>query len=119
MSVNALKDLTKLPDIMDAYNEHFLELGHDPRLKATQAAVVDMLPAAVRQLKSLITDNDTPAGTRLAEIKELFRMVDVKAPKGQNERYELAEFLKGQNLTLNQININPPQKLPRRQRKYD
>ena len=110
LSINALKDLTRLPEFMDAWNQHFMDLGHDPRLKATQAALVDMVPAAVRQLKVLIVDTDTPAPTRLAAIKELFRMVGVDAPKNTNERNELAEFLKNHDVTLNQININPPQK---------
>src|SRR5512144_798976 len=40
ISVPTLKKLTKSQAFIDKYNEHFADLGHDPRLKAGQAALV-------------------------------------------------------------------------------
>jgi hypothetical protein len=108
ISVRALKDLTKTEQFMDCWNEHFMELGHDPRLKATQGALADMLPKAVGELKRLISGTETPAATKLEAIKELFRLVGVETPKTGSDQRELAEFLKDHNLTINQINVNPP-----------
>ena len=51
----ALKDMTKTEAFIEAYDQHFAELGHDPRAKSARAALADMLPAAVRQLRSLLT----------------------------------------------------------------
>jgi hypothetical protein len=47
VSMVSLKDLTKSDEFVEKYSEFYAELGHDPRLRASQAALVDMLPAAV------------------------------------------------------------------------
>jgi hypothetical protein len=105
----ALKTLTKTDEFMECYSEHFAELGHDPRLRATQAALVDMLPQAVRELRELLSCNSP--SVKLSAIKEIIRLNGIDQPKtAANDRSELAEFLKnaGVNLTqVNQITVPP------------
>jgi hypothetical protein len=52
----ALRDLTKDDDFIACWNEHFVELGHDPRLRATQAGFVDLLSPSMRRLKAILID---------------------------------------------------------------
>jgi hypothetical protein len=111
ISVMGLKDMTKTKEFMDVYSRNFVELGHDPRLRATQAAIADMLPSAVRELRELITGLSTPT-VRLAAIKEVLRLNGLdKVQDKSSDRDELARFLKesGAQITINnqQNNILP------------
>jgi len=111
ISVMALKDLTKTQDFMDAYDSHFAELGHDPRTKGARAALADMLPLAVRQLRSLLTAGDTPASVKIKAIEKIFELNGVGPAKGgAMDRNELMNFLKEANISLTQNNttVNLP-----------
>jgi hypothetical protein len=102
----AIKDLTKTQEFIDIYDQHFAELGHDPRLKSAQAAIVDLLPLAVRELRELLTDTDVPASVRFRAIEKVIELNGIGPQKGgQLDRHELMEFLKGANVTLTQNNI--------------
>lgn len=111
MSIPALKDLTKTKEFMDTYSAHFVELGHDPRVKAAQGAIVDMLPLAINTMRNLLTEPATPASIRLQAAKEVMRQAGVDIPDGKvNDRGELANFLKDAGVTIGQVNIGlPPQ----------
>lgn len=103
----SLKTLTKTDEFQDCYNEHFAELGHDPRLRATQAALVDMLPQAVRELRDLLSCNAPTV--KLAAIKEVIRLNGIDQPKtAASDRNELAEFLKNAGVNLTQVNVTVP-----------
>jgi hypothetical protein len=109
VSIPALKDLTKTEEFMDAYSQYFVDLGHDPRVKATQAAVADMLPLAMRELRNLITGTRVSGSAKLNAIKEIFRLSGLDAPKTQgSDRTELAEFLKTQGVNVEQMNVVLP-----------
>lgn len=106
ISVMALKDLTKTQEFIDVYDQHFAELGHDPRLKSAQAAIVDLLPLAVRELRELLTDGDVPASVRFRAIEKVIELNGIGPAKGgAMDRHELMEFLKGTNIQLTQNNI--------------
>lgn len=111
ISTMALKDLTKTQEFMDAYDVHFAELGHDPRTKGARAALVDMLPMAVRQLKALLSAGDTPASAKMKAIEKIFELNGVGPAKGAAmDRNELINFLKEANISLTQNNttVNLP-----------
>lgn len=94
-----LNDLTKSDEFIECYNAHFVEVGHDPRLQATQAALVDMLPAAVRELKKMITDPDVSASVRLKAIERVIELNGLKAVAAKHtEQNELQNFLQGLNV---------------------
>lgn len=98
----ALVQLTKTDEFIELYNQHFMTLGHDPRLQATQAALVDMLPQAVRELRNMLIDPDTPPTVKLNAIKEIMRLNAISTGDQKvNDSNELAEFLRNANITVN------------------
>ena len=115
LSIRQLKDLTKSDLFNDVYNEHFQELGHDPRLKASQAAITDLLTTAVNQLKQLLIAADTPASVRYNAIVKVLELNGITAQKGgANDKQQLANFLKeaGVNLTQNNTQNNITVQVP-------
>ncbi len=107
ISIPTLKKLTKSQAFIDKYNEHFADLGHDPRLKASQAALVDMLPTAIRELKNLITNAATPPTVKLGAIKEVIRLNGIEPEgAGQSDNAEFAGFLRAAGINVEQTNIN-------------
>ncbi len=125
LSIRQLKDLTKSELFNDVYNEHFQELGHDPRLKASQAAITDLLTTAVNQLKSLLIAPDTPASVRYNAIVKVLELNGITAQKGgANDKQQLANFLKeaGVNLTQNNVEtmvVQVPQEYQRGIQRYE
>jgi hypothetical protein len=110
ISVQELKYLTRSDEFMEVYNLHFAELGHDPRLKAAQAEISNLLPTAMRQLRKLLTDERTPPTVLLATVKELFRLAGVEQPKTDAaSRTELANFLREAGVNIGTVNVNPIQ----------
>ena len=94
ISVTALKDMTKTEDFMVAYDAHFVELGHDPRLKVTQQAIADMLPKAITELRRMLVNPGTPETVRLNVIKEVFRLGGLQEPTpAKSDKQELGGFL--------------------------
>jgi len=112
VSLQTLRQLTKTQEFMDRYNEHFAELGHDPRLRVAQAAIVDLLPLAVRQLRAVLVDEHVNASVKLSAIKEVLKMNGIADAPPTSDRSELAKFLKeaGVNTVVqnNTINNNVP-----------
>jgi hypothetical protein len=110
VSLPTLKTLTKTQAFMDTYSLYFAELGHDPRLRASQAAISDMLPVAIRELKVMLTDPSVSPSVRFQVIKEIIRLNGIDQPKtGQSDKQELNEFLKTANINVNVTNngVNP------------
>jgi hypothetical protein len=108
ISGHALRDLTKTREFDEAYSLFFAEIGHDPRFRAAQGAISDMMPLAVRRLKELLTSDRTPPGVRLKTIEKVLTLNGLNnQPPAQSDRKELAEFLeeRGVNIQVNQISV--------------
>ena len=109
LTVARLKDITKKPEFDAAYNQLHAELGHDPRFRAAQGAMADMLPLAIRQLKSLLSGTQTPAGVRLKAIEAVMKLNGLQEPQPQGtDRQELAKFLVEHHVTLDAVGMIVP-----------
>jgi hypothetical protein len=108
VGVDMLKDLSKSPEFDEAYNALMVDISHDPRFKATQAALSDMLPIANQRLKNLLTNPNTPATALIRAIEDVHRLNGLVEPQPQgSERRELAEFLKNHDININ-FNLGIP-----------
>jgi len=113
ISVKQLKVLTRTALFEEIYNEHFEQLGHDPRLKVAEAKLGDLLPVAVAELQTLLTARATPAAVKMKAIERILEYNGVKPQKaGESSRRELADFLKDAGVgqtTIGEVHIhNPP-----------
>lgn len=111
ISARTLNSLTKAREFIDAYTDHFVDLGTAPCIRSNQAAIADMLPVPTRELKSLLTNGDTPATVKFQVIKDIYRIAGVSTPEvAANDRSELAKFLKENKVTVEELNVNisPP-----------
>lgn len=107
LTVKQLKYMTQSEEFKAIYDEYFSELGHDPRLKATRAGLVDLLPLAYTRFRGLLDDTTTPATVMLKAVEKVFELNGVKPQASKvSDRKELAEFLGGRDLNLTQINID-------------
>lgn len=110
MSVHSLKELTKTPEFNVAYNALFPELGHDPRYKAAQGALSDMLPEAISRLRTLLTNEQTPPSVRMKAIEKVISLNEVSQPGSQHsDRQEMVRFLTQNNIQIDTVNMAVPQ----------
>lgn len=104
-----LRDLTKSAEFDEAYNQLFAELGHDPRFRAAQAAVSDLLPLSIQTLKELLTSARTPAGVKLKTAERIIALNGLENPAAAaSDRQEVAKFLVEHHISLDDIGIAVP-----------
>jgi hypothetical protein len=120
ISVMALKDLTKTKEFNDCYNSFYVELGHDPRLKASQMALTDLLPNAVQELRGLLTSAETPPSVKIKVIQEIFKQNGLGAPESnKSDRGDLAKFLKDVGVNIENVNVlKLPDEYERAEKEY-
>lgn len=98
ISIGALKDLTKSAEFEEVYNQLYADISHDPRYKAVQGALSDMLPLATMKLRSLLENESTPPTVALNAVKTVYEYAGIRPPEElQSERRALAEFLANHN----------------------
>jgi hypothetical protein len=113
ITVEQLKNLTRGEDFDALWNAHFMDLGHDPRLKAGQAAIADMVAIAARELKRSVTNPRTPESVRLKAIELIFKYGGIEATKpAQNDKKDLAEFLNKAGVNIGNVNVIAASPLP-------
>ena len=110
LSPHQLRDLTKTEEFDLAYDALFVELGKDPRYKAAQGALADLLPLAMAELKHLLTDGRTPAGTRLKAIDKIMTLNGMAnlAPQA-SDRQELVAFLVKNEINIDAVGVPLPE----------
>ena len=107
ISVYQLRNLIRSEAFEKVYNEHFLELGHDPRLQATRSAMVDLLPDSMQALKDVLTGTSNAA--KVQAVKLVWDYVGLTKPDiPDSDRKEAIEFLKEEGLKVVNMNINLP-----------
>ena len=113
-SVPGLHNLTKSDEFNEIYAQYFADLGHDPRLKVSQQALADMVPLAVRTLREIIVNPESPASARIKAIEMIFKMAGVErvTPK-ESDKSELQSFLLGKGINIEQVNVVVPSALQR------
>jgi hypothetical protein len=110
ISVHQLKEVTKTEEFDEAYNQLFADLGHDPRYRAAQGALADMLPLALGKLKSLISSDQTAGGTKLRAIEKVIALNGLENVQPvQSDRQELVQFLVNNKIDLTSVQIVLPQ----------
>lgn len=108
ISPHQLRDISKTEEFDTAYNMLFAELGHDPRYKAAQGALADMLPLAIGKLKGLLTGT-IAAGTKLRAIEKVIQLNGLENMQPiQSDRQELVTFLVENKIDLTGIKIVLP-----------
>ena len=101
ISLSALKDLTKSQEFDEVYNKLYADISHDPRYKAVQGAISDMLGLATDKLRRLLESDRTPATVALNAVKTVYEYAGIRPPdEVQSERRALAEFLAKHNETV-------------------
>jgi len=109
ITVKQLKYLTQSEEFKAVYEEYFSELGHDPRLKATRAGIVDLLPLAYTRFRQLLENPNTPATVLLKAVDKVLVLNGVQPQAGKvSDRKELADFLGSSEVSLTQINVIVP-----------
>jgi hypothetical protein len=109
LSAEQLRDLTKTNEFDIAYNALFADLGHDPRFKASKAAIADLLPMAVRRMQDMMTATTTPAAVRYKIIQDVLKLNGMAEPQPQqSDRQELAAFLVANKIDITQMNMAIP-----------
>lgn len=109
ISLDQLKQLVKSEEFDVAYNVQFAELGHDPRYRAAQAALADMLPLAMRRLYDLVSNPNTPPSVALRAIEKVLTLANVEAPQGEQfSQAALIQLLQRNNVHIDNISVEIP-----------
>jgi len=109
-----LKDITLADEFQEIYAQYRTDLGHDPRLQATQIAISDMMPQAVRALQDLISGERTPASTKLEAAKTILKLGGLTEPKPvKTEKAEVMDFLREAGINIENLNVQLPAELQR------
>ena len=109
LSASQLRDLTKTREFDEAYERLFAELGHDPRYRAAQAKISDMLPLAIEKLADLLVSPNTSPGTRLKAIEKVIQLNGLEGQKqDKSDRQEIIAFLQQNNINLGSMGIAVP-----------
>jgi len=103
LTLAQLKDLTRDEKFEQIYDDMFAAAQHDPRYKATQAALIDMLPAAAKRLREILLDGTDNASLRAIELLFKQTAIAIAPPDQGSDRKELAEFL-----VTHQIRLDVP-----------
>lgn len=104
ISVHQLKNLTCTEEFENCWNDHAADLGRDPRLKATQNAILDLLGSAVYALKEVLEGGS--ANAKVQAAKMIFDLNGiVKQEMTKSNKKELIDFLTGKSVTISQTNV--------------
>jgi hypothetical protein len=105
-----LKRLTQTDLFKEIYDDHLATLGHDPRLQAVQAGLIDLLPEAFGQLREALTGADVPWTVKYKAIQDVLRLNGIQ-PKAavQSDRKELAEFLGEIGSNVTDLHVHLPE----------
>jgi hypothetical protein len=104
ISVHQLKNMTCTEEFEKCWNEHVLEINHDPRLKATKEHLMDLLPKSLLALQDVLENGSANAKVQGAKLVLTLNGV-VQRNNATSDRKELVDFLAGANVQIQQNNI--------------
>ena len=112
ITVSGLKRLTQTAEFTRVYEEALAMLGHSPRLMATAQALPDLLPAAYRTLRRLVTAGEVKDGVALKAAERILAINRVGSEHSEEDPRDLAKFLEvtGAKIdgNLNILNFSMP-----------
>ena len=95
ITVPQLHNLTRTQGFEERWNEHFLELGRDPRIRVTQARIPELLPAAFLTMQKALLDDDVPWTARTRMVEKVLELAGIEKPKAiYSDRKEYEEYMK-------------------------
>jgi len=119
ITVAQLKNLTRTEEFQDRWNQHFMQLGQDPRVELTQSRITELLPAAFLQMKDGLVNEDTPWTVKWKIIEKIFELSGIARPQQiHNDRKEIQEFLSQKSESDDSIQITIPGKYIEAVNKY-
>lgn len=109
ISVMSLNDLTKTKEFNDVYNEYYIDMTNNPRMRAIMEAAQSLVGTSFSELKKMIADPETPPSVRLNAIKLSFEIGGLQAAKAVgSDRNEVANFLKSAGINIETLNVGVP-----------
>lgn len=120
ISVAQLKNLTRTEEFQERYNQHFMELGQDPRVEITQSRIVELLPQVFLQMQEGLTDPEVPWTAKWKIMEKVLDLAGIDKPDLiDNERKEIEEFLLNKSESEDSIQIIIPGKYMETMEKYN
>ena len=104
ISLHQLKNLTCTEAFESCWNEHVVEINHDPRLKATKEYLLDLLPDSLLAIKDVLNSGSANAKVQAAKLVLSLNGV-VQRSNTDSDKKELVDFLKDANIQIQQNNI--------------
>jgi len=93
LNLSSLKRLIQTAEFTRLYEDALAMLGHSPRLMATAQALPDLLPAAYRTLRRLVTNDDVPDAVALKAAERILAINRVGAERNDEDPRDLSKFL--------------------------
>jgi len=120
VSVPQLKNLMRTPEFQDRYNEYFMELGKDPRVRLTQAKIAELLPKAFMTMKKGLEDPEAPWTAKVKIVEKILELSGIERPQTlQNDRKEFEQFWQEEAGEDDRIRISIPAKFAQTRQAYE
>jgi hypothetical protein len=94
ISPQKLRDITKSEEFERAYDLMFAEVGHDPRYKAAQGALMDLITPAIAELRNIITSRGPSPATKVKAIELALKVakLELKTPE-DSDRTDIMKWV--------------------------
>ena len=93
LGISSLKRLTQTAEFTRVYEDALAMLGHSPRLMATAQSLPDLLPAAFRTLRRLVTDAEVPDAVALKAAERILAINRVGAEHNDEDPRDFQNFM--------------------------
>jgi hypothetical protein len=119
ITVPTLKNLTRTKEFEEQWNEHYMQLGKDPRIQLVQSKITELLPMVFVQMREGLIDPDVPWTARWKIMEKVLDLSGIEKPQlQQNDRKEIQSFLKAHSESEDSIQITIPSKYMDAMQKY-
>lgn len=119
ITIAQLKNLTRTEAFQERYNQHFMQLGQDPRVEVTQSRIVELLPQVFLQMEEGLRNPDVPWTAKWNIMEKVLELAGIDKPNlVDNERKEIEEFLLNKSESDDSIQIIIPSKYMETMERY-
>lgn len=107
ISTKTLKKITQDETFIELYNDHFLEVSHDPRIQLVRSSIGEIAPLALQRLTEMVEKETTPPTVLLNAIKLIFEKAGIEPVNVRSsDKKELVDFLNDRGVNIQQMNVN-------------